>query len=130
MKIRAAPDPRDVLWSNVTIPASDVKARGRISTAALIFGLVFWSALVAFCQALSKPSPIIDVLSSIFPDWMLSRSRAKKLLQSYLPTLALLGLIQLLPIILGVIARTYVRRKSNATIQRYVMTRYFWSHLV
>lgn len=47
-------------------------------------------------------------------------------INGYLPVVALLGLILILPVIFGVVARNYEHRRTQSEIQRSMLSRYFY----
>lgn len=47
-------------------------------------------------------------------------------INGYLPVVALLGLILILPVIFGLVARNYEHRRTQSEIQRSILSRYFY----
>ena len=126
MRVLPAPNPKDIIWDNVSIPLPQILARTKIANANLVVGAIFWSSVVGFVNRLSN----LDILAQ---DWPLlskySDSVAYKLLNQYLPVLVLLSLLALLPFVFDIIARSYEGRKTESEIQNSIMTRYFYYQL-
>jgi len=122
--VRKAPEPRDILWGNITTPRSQIKLRHRIGQAAIVFGLLFWSVPVAFIQTwaslgnLQVYFPSIDRLQEWSPSLF-------AFLISYLPVMALIGLQFLLPTFFYWIAVRYEGHKVKSEVDRMVFNRVF-----
>jgi hypothetical protein len=111
MTARPAPEPRDILWVNVSVPAKQVKLRRILTGALFSLGAIFWAIPVtAVSAAASLP------LGSC---WFYS------LLSGYLPVLALLGLINLLPMLFAFVAVSYEGSKSVGEVEQSVLRRFF-----
>eukprot|EP01041_Mallomonas_annulata_P001199 gene1199-2331_t len=126
MNVTAAPNPRDIIWENVSIPIKQLKVRTNIANATLVVGALFWSSVVGFVNRLSN----LDTLSQDW-EWLhsYSDSFAYKLLNQYLAVVILVTLLSLLPIVFDIIARNYEGRKLESEIQNSIMARYFYYQL-
>ena len=122
MKIRSAPNPKDIIWNNVSIPDSQTSLRQSISGYTIGVGAIFWSIVVGFIAAISNLDSLADEYSWIneYKDtW------AYNLLNQYLAVLLLLILLTLLPFVFDMIARSYEGMKLESEIQNSIQTRYF-----
>lgn len=54
MKVNIAPNPHDVVWSNIALPEDQIKLRSYISNIILIFGVLFWTSIVGFIATISN----------------------------------------------------------------------------
>ena len=124
----AAPDPRDVIWPNVTREARGERLRRLATTAALGVLLVVWSGFVSAILSLAN----LKELEVVFPalrrldeSTYFTRSAAARL-----PTVIQLGLFNLLPVLFELAARAYAGQKSSFEVQRSVLDRYFYFQLV
>eukprot|EP00929_Paragymnodinium_shiwhaense_P067687 TRINITY_DN34034_c0_g1_i2.p1 TRINITY_DN34034_c0_g1~~TRINITY_DN34034_c0_g1_i2.p1 ORF type:complete len:777 (-),score=171.94 TRINITY_DN34034_c0_g1_i2:289-2619(-) len=121
--IQAAPEPRDIIWRNITIPHQQVKWRSWATSIALFFLLIFWSGPVLFVQAASSPQNLHEV----FPEatlWLQTHSpMLYGLIVGYLGVLALQGLLLLLPHALEWISTTVEGRKLKSSVARKMLLR-------
>lgn len=126
MEVLSAPNPKDIIWDNVSIPKAQVVARRTIAGATLVCGAVFWSAVVAFINASSNLDSISKVFSwlSVYQD-----TELYQVANDYLAVLLLVILLALLPLIFDMIARNYEGLKLESEIQNSIMMRYFYYQL-
>ena len=126
MSVTPAPNIKDIIWTNVHTPQSQVNARHQI--AGMVFGImaVFWSAVVASINAYSN----LDSLAEDY-NWLqqYQNSLIYKLLNQYLAVVILLILLAVLPFIFDFVARFYEGLKCESEIQDLIMTRYFYYQL-
>lgn len=124
IRTTSAPEPRDIVFANVTLPAEQVRFRGSVANLVLAFGALLWSIPITFVQAATS----IEQLERFIPFLAkLDRgSIAYSLLSGYLPVLALLGLMNALPYVFQLIAQDYEGRKSKSEVQQRVMSRFFY----
>jgi hypothetical protein len=52
--VRSAPNPKDIIWDNVSIPQRQVRTRRMIADVTLIVGAIFWSFVVGFLATISN----------------------------------------------------------------------------
>jgi hypothetical protein len=126
MSMNMAPNPKDIIWANVSIPVSQINARRRVADSTLILGALFWSAIVASINGFSN----LDALSSDV-EWIQRHqdSAVYKIFNQYLAVLILLILLVLLPLIFDQISRYYEGLKLESEIQNSIMSRYFYYQL-
>jgi hypothetical protein len=126
MVVKSAPNPRDIIWDNITIPQHQIKMRDFISNLTLSVGAIFWSLVVGFITAISN----MDSLAQQYT-WLQKYQNTflYALLNNYLAMGLLLALLALLPYIFDMIARTYEGLKLESEIQNSIMTRYFYYQL-
>jgi hypothetical protein len=128
MKVKPAPNSKDVLWDNVSIPYRQVTSRTSIADAVLMFGGMFWSIIVASITAIAN----LEAISKEKGWHWLEKyqgTEAYKFLNTYLALGLLLILLALLPLIFDLIARYYEGIKLESEIQNSIMTRYFYYQL-
>ncbi|CAM9184621.1 unnamed protein product, partial [Phaeothamnion confervicola] len=126
-EVQPAPEQRDIMWSNISIPKKQTELRHTVANIFFAFGAIFWAIPVAFVQAvtsMSELSKLIPFLSNLPTD-----SVWYSLLSGYLPVVALLGLINALPYVFQAAAESYEGCKSRSGVQLRVMTRYFYYQL-
>eukprot|EP00051_Salpingoeca_urceolata_P019697 m.290607 g.290607 ORF g.290607 m.290607 type:complete len:786 (-) comp19469_c2_seq2:178-2535(-) len=97
------PEPRDVHWENLKLPAWNVSVRQIVVFALVGLLLVFYTVPVAFVaslttlEALSESLPFLESVADSSP-------AVKGFLEGFLPTLALLLFMSLIPTVLHIIA--------------------------
>jgi len=121
----AAPEPRDIIWHNAARAKGQVLVRTFFTEMAVSVGLVFWSVPVTLLQAWCSA----ERLHRRFP-WLagpLSRLPAElhHVWSLYLPVVALLMLLGVLPTTLHTISRYYDGIKSKSALQMLTMKRYW-----
>ncbi len=123
-----APEPQDIIWRNIAKPLQQVNYRRQLANCAFSLLAIFWALPVSFVQAISSMSQLqifipalkrLDVTSIWY-----------SLLSSYVPVVALLGLISLLPIFFEVSCFYYEGIKLSSTIQQSILNRCFLFTLV
>jgi hypothetical protein len=126
MEVKPAPNPRDIVWENVSIPQSQIFLRTSIADGTLIVGALFWSIVVTFIYAISNLETISRAIPSLRK---YSNTQVYSFANSYLAILLLLILLAILPFIFDFIARSYEGLKTESEIQNSIMTRYFYYQL-
>lgn len=126
MSVEPAPNPKDIIWSNVSTPISQISARRRIADGTLILGALFWSFVVASINGFSNLDKIAEDVR-----WLkdYSGTAIYEIFNEYLAVLVLLILLFLLPLIFDIIARNYEGLKTESEIQSTIMVRYFYYQL-
>jgi hypothetical protein len=111
MIVRQAPNPRDIIWDNVSIPQRQIDIRRNIADATLVVGALFWSLVLGFVTTIAN----LESISKEYP-WLQTYSDTEvyKFVNSYLASSLLLTLLTLLPVIFDVIARSYEGLKLEA----------------
>ena len=126
MRVKSAPNPKDCIWENISIPPRQIDMRRTIADITLMVGAVFWSLVVGFITAIAN----LDSLTKELPFLNLySNTVIYQVANNYLAVGLLLVLLSLLPIIFDVIARSYEGLKLESEIQNSIMTRYFYYQL-
>jgi ferritin len=128
MKVKSAPNAKDILWDNVPIPYRQVSSRTSIADAVLLFGALFWSVVVGFITALANLEAISNEKGWT---WLQAYENSPifQILNTYLALGLLLILLALLPAVFDLISRSYEGIKLESEIQNSIMTRYFYYQL-
>lgn len=126
LDVRPAPNPRDLLWDNVSIPSQQIEMRKTIAGVMFGVGAIFWSLVVAFISAISNLESIAQVIPSL---QKYSDTDAYQLLNNYLAIGLLLLLLALLPFVFDFVSRSYEGLKQESEIQNSIMARYFYYSL-
>jgi hypothetical protein len=123
MKVTPAPNPKEIIWENVSIPLQQVKVRRAIANAIFIIGAIFWSVIVGAITAIAN----MDSLAQEYTWLQKYQDRLWfQLLNNYLAVGLLLLLLALLPILFNLAARSYEGTKLESEVQNSIMTRYFY----
>lgn len=126
-----APPRRDLVWRNVGIPVSAIEWRQQVADLGLWFIAFLFTPLVSLIQALSNLDEIAKLVPPLRPFIEEDRYEyARSLATGYIPVVALLGLLALVPIGLQFIAVQYVGHKSYSAVQRYVLSRNLYFQLL
>ena len=128
LDVKAAPEPGDIVWRNAHVSQPVLEAKQNSASVAIAFGALFWSTIVSGIQLFVKA----DNLASLdYMHWLTTFTSEQNMayIDAYLPVLALLGLIQLLPIVFEWVAVLYENRKTKSDIQRSILKRYFFFQL-
>jgi Calcium-dependent channel, 7TM region, putative phosphate len=123
LDVRVAPEPREVLWHNAHVSAKEILGRERFVNFLLFIGGFFWIFPLAAIQAFAKAEFIARIPGM---EWVLTNGNVSNFINGYMPVVALLLLICVLPLMFEVIARTYERRKTVSDVQASMMGRYFY----
>jgi hypothetical protein len=126
LQVKLAPNPKDIIWDNVSIPQQQINIRHRIADNTLIVGALFWSFVVGFITTIAN----LDSLAQQYT-WLqvYSNTQFYKFLNAYLAVGLLLVLLSVLPLIFDIIARNYEGLKLESEIQNSIMSRYFYYQL-
>lgn len=123
-----APEPRDIVWKNVTNHVIYVQNRKRVVNASLAVGIIFWSAFVSGIQTLSEVETIAKVLPFV-EDVAAKNEYLTSLVTAYIPVIILLVFINTLYFVLKFVALHLEGYKTYSEVERAVMSRYFFFHL-
>ncbi|KAF3328853.1 CSC1-like protein [Carex littledalei] len=93
-----APEPRDVYWSNLSIPFFSLTVRRLIMAVALFFLTFFFMIPIAFVQSLANIEGIERVVPFLRP--LIEKKVVKAFIQGFLPGIALKIFLIILPTIL------------------------------
>lgn len=128
LQVQMAPEPADIEWNNASVNQSWSKGREWTANVLLGFGALLWSVPVTGVQALAN----LDSLAQIpGMNWVsrFANGDFASFLNGYLPVLALLALIAVLPTMFRWVASTYELRKSFSDVQHANLIRYFYYQL-
>lgn len=126
--INPAPNPKDIIYENISIPYRQILTRSFISNIIIFLGLLFWSFVVGFIATISN----LEFISNIYFLTFLQKYNNTTVyifLNNYLALLILLILLTILPFIFDIIARNYEGLKLESEIQNTIMNRYFYYQL-
>ena len=128
MHVSVAPEPREVIWENAHVPKIIQERREQIVNAVFVLGAILWSFPLAFIQAFAKAENIAQIPGM---EWILTfhGGTFTKFVNGYMPVVALLVLILILPVIFEFVALKYERRKTLSEIQSSMIGRYFYYQL-
>ena len=128
LEVVVAPEARDVLWQNSHYTSDLRKRRESNANNFLVVGALLWSIPLAFIQGVSSAENVAQIPGM---DWILEydNGNLKVFINAYLPVLALLGLILILPVIFEKVATSYEKRKTLSDIQQSIVGRYFYYQL-
>ncbi|KAL8167692.1 hypothetical protein V2J09_009191 [Rumex salicifolius] len=130
-----APEPRDVYWSNLTIPYVELNIRKLLVSVTCFFLTFFFMIPIAFVQSLAN----LDDIQESFPflKFLFKLNVAQSLIQGFLPGLVLKIFLILLPMILMAMSRiegytsfSYLERKSATKYHVFILVNVFLGSLV
>ncbi len=115
-----APEARDILWNNVSVPRKTIMWRNMVFNIALcVFGL-FWSSMVGL---------IINFRDYLWESLGSGSTRVylyiRGIFYNYFVTVILLSIIQLLPLLFRLISRKLIWEKSVSEVERRLVSRFF-----
>mmetsp|Transcript_45478 Transcript_45478/g.99018 ORF Transcript_45478/g.99018 Transcript_45478/m.99018 type:complete len:767 (-) Transcript_45478:75-2375(-) len=122
--IRPAPESRDLVWSNASTPWKLLYPRNIVAQCICIVGVLFWSVPVTSIQLWSNLESMQRFLPRLFEFSKTSCKLCSTFLVKYVPVVALILLLALLPLVFEGMARRYERHKVKSDIQRIVLYRY------
>jgi hypothetical protein len=128
LNIKAAPNPKDIIWDNLPIPQRQISSRRSIANWTLSVGAIFWSAIVGFIASIAN----LDYIAKENGwGWLnvYHNTPIYNFLNNYLALALLLCLLALLPLIFDTIARYYEGLKLESEIQNSISNRYFYYQL-
>lgn len=123
MIIFPAPDPKGVLWKNISVPLPQQKILQVQAAALWLAGILFWAAPVSFVTSIANLNSILESIGvdSANPDafWY-------GLVSGLLPVIALAILMAVLYMAIVAAAKQFVRYKSMAEVDAYAL---YWHQL-
>eukprot|EP00913_Durusdinium_trenchii_P035025 g32765.t1 len=125
MQVFPAPEPRDLVWHNVARPETQLLVRQFFVEIALLFGLAFWSVPVSLLQVWCSWARLSQILPWLQLPESMHGTDLEALVTLYMPVLALLALLEVLPIMLHRLASRYEGVKSWSALQMRTMRRYW-----
>mmetsp|Transcript_22394 Transcript_22394/g.33982 ORF Transcript_22394/g.33982 Transcript_22394/m.33982 type:complete len:1037 (+) Transcript_22394:105-3215(+) len=128
LEVHVAPEPRDIRWKSAHLPAKLLKRRENYANVILTLGIFLWSIPLAAIQAFATAEQVARLPGM---DWVLTLGNGSvtAFINGYLPVVALLCLIMILPVIFEQIAINYENRKTVSDVQRSMLGRYFYYQL-
>jgi hypothetical protein len=116
LNITVAPDPTEIRWRNAHVSQRECVRREQMVNVLLFFGVILWSFPLAAIQAFAKAKFVAQIPGM---EWILTfqGGAMTSFINGYLPVLALLGIILILPVLFEWIAVTYERRKTFSDVQ-------------
>ncbi|KAG0698644.1 hypothetical protein DFH29DRAFT_810066 [Suillus ampliporus] len=123
VKTHPAPEPRDIVWSNIAHPPGNLFAREIFVTGCVVLLLFFWIFPITALASLLSYKEIKKVMP-----WLGrlidSNDKIRAVVQNSLPSVAMITLNALLPFILE--ALTYIQGyKARSLIEYSLMRKYF-----
>ncbi|CAK8997691.1 unnamed protein product [Durusdinium trenchii] len=122
--IRSAPEARDLVWSNASMPFKLISARNVVSQCVCLLGVLFWSVPVSTIQVWANEPTLRKFFPTLFEISHSSCKLCSTFLLKYVPVVTLILLLALLPIIFEAMTRRYERQKVKSDIHRIVLNRY------
>lgn len=126
--VKAAPNPMDIIWDNISLPRRQISTRRSIADGTLIVGAIFWSFVVGFIASISNLEIISKETGWVWIQYY-NKTQLYVFLNNYLALGLLLVLLATLPYIFDMIARDYEGLKLESEIQNSIMNRYFYYQL-
>jgi hypothetical protein len=128
LDVSIAPEPREIQWENAHVSKLTQERREHIVNFVLFLGVILWSFPLAAIQVFAKAEFIAQIPGmGWITGWQSDKLTA--FVNGYLPVVALLGLILILPVIFEYVAVKYERRKTFSDVQNSMMGRYFYYQL-
>ncbi|CAE7036136.1 pde-4 [Symbiodinium natans] len=127
VEVEPAPEADAIIWENVQIPYDTVTRRMWLGRLLCGLGLLFWSPLITSIQVISS----VQTLKMKLPeDWFTYMENhfqvGYSMLVGYLPVIALLVLLLILPCALEFISVVIEGRRSKIEVALSVSGRNFW----
>eukprot|EP00980_Cylindrotheca_fusiformis_P026200 scaffold15514_cov129-Cylindrotheca_fusiformis.AAC.8 len=123
LDVSVAPEPRDIIWANAHVPAKTRARNERVVNFLLVLGLFFWIIPLSLIQAFANAESIGRIPGM---EWVQHSGSVSSFVNGYLPVVALLCLILILPVIFKILAVNFERRKTYSDVQRSMLGRYFY----
>jgi hypothetical protein len=129
LDVSVAPEPRDIIWANAHVSAKTRARNEKVANFFLFVGVFLWIFPLAAIQAFAKADNIARIPGM---EWILTSGdgSVSRFVNGYLPVVALLCLILILPVIFELVARKYERRKTYSDVQRSMLGRYFYFQII
>eukprot|EP00271_Cylindrocystis_brebissonii_P008390 TRINITY_DN22607_c0_g1_i1.p1 TRINITY_DN22607_c0_g1~~TRINITY_DN22607_c0_g1_i1.p1 ORF type:complete len:739 (-),score=125.16 TRINITY_DN22607_c0_g1_i1:392-2608(-) len=121
--LQAAPEPEDIVWENLAVPILQRQTR-TIVVAALVVGLIFFYMIpITFIAGLTTLENLEKTLP--FLTDILNNPTIATILEAYLPQLALITFLAVLPYILYFLS-CLEALPSQSSIERAAIAKYYW----
>ncbi|CAM9780654.1 unnamed protein product [Ascophyllum nodosum] len=123
MDASAAPAPGDVIWDNVTVPATQIALKRIIANCLWMVGILFWAIPVVFVLSIADLNEISKQFTWLWvPE---SGSFLHGIISGLLPVVALAVLTSLVPLVIRFTAMKFIRFKSEAEVDIYTFKWHF-----
>eukprot|EP00850_Spirogloea_muscicola_P000569 SM000002S05649 [mRNA] locus=s2:1374426:1379090:- [translate_table: standard] len=118
-----APEPREVIWENLTIPLTERIARQIIANFIVFLTVCFYMIPITFATSLTT----IDNFRKIFPfaKRLINMPVLKNALEAYLPPLILATALTFIPVFMTYLSR-FEGYPQESTVTRATMEKYFY----
>ena len=128
LKVSVAPEQRDLRWTSTFVSQRLASRRELLANIFLCLGVILWSLPLTAIQAFATAEQVASLPGM---NWVLTfdGGSLSAFINGYLPVVALLTLIMLLPVIFEQIALRWEHRKTFSDVQRSMMGRYFYYQL-
>jgi hypothetical protein len=128
LNVSIAPEPREIQWDNAHVSQVTQKRREHFANVFLVLGVILWSFPLAAIQIFAKAEFLAQIPGM---GWIIGWHGGKltSFVNGYLPVVALLTLILILPVIFEYVAVNYERRKTYSDVQTSMLSRYFYYQL-
>jgi hypothetical protein len=128
LQASVAPEPREIRWQNAHVSKSTTLRRQTIVNVLLFLGAILWSFPLAAIQAFAKAKYLAQIPGM---EWIetFHGGTLTQFVNGYLPVVALLTLIMILPLIFEYVATFFEYRKTYSDIQASMLGRYFYYQL-
>ena len=118
MTATAAPERRDIIWFNAAVPLRRITSRIVFSKFLLSLAMSCWAAVSVLCSTLPV---ILRIEPKIVAEAHLEETEERdatvfELIVQQLPVLALVGLLNLLPVLFKLYGTFYEQRKSQSDV--------------
>ncbi|THH11632.1 hypothetical protein EW146_g7980 [Bondarzewia mesenterica] len=128
LQTRLAPEPRDIIWTNMTFSPGSIRARECVVLGAMTLLLFFWVFPITGLASLLSYKEIKKTMPWL-ARWIDSNDKIRAIVQNSLPSVAMITLNALLPFILE--ALTYAEGyRARSWIEYSLMKKYFLFLLV
>lgn len=119
---------QEIIWENAHVSNKIQVRREFFANIVLLLGAILWSFPLAAIQLFAKAENLAQIPGL---EWILyvHGGTFSKFVNGYLPVVALLGLISVLPVIFENVAIRYERRKTISDVQASMLGRYFYYQL-
>lgn len=128
LTVSVAPEQRDLRWTSSFVSKKLADRREMLANFFLCIGVILWSLPLTAIQAFATAEQVASLPGM---EWVLTfdGGNLSAFINGYLPVVALLSLIMLLPVIFEQIALRWEHRKTFSDVQRSMMGRYFYYQL-
>jgi hypothetical protein len=128
LTVTVAPEQRDLRWTSAFVSTRLAARRELFANLVLCLGVILWSLPLTAIQAFATAEQVASLPGM---EWVLTfdGGNLSAFINGYLPVVALLTLIMLLPVVFEQIALRWEHRKTFSDVQRSMMGRYFYYQL-